>query len=82
MENNTLKEFTSQLLPGIAISFCWDLIKHIFNVLWQKKNNHCIHHKCFGHFLDNTSANYYYRIHYFKYQTNKITLIISSSTTV
>ena len=36
MENNTLKEFTSQLLPGIAISFCWDLIKHIFNVLWQK----------------------------------------------
>ena len=37
MENNTLKEFTSQLLPGIAISFCWDLIKYIFNVLWQKK---------------------------------------------
>ena len=37
MENNTLKEFTSQLLPGIAISFCWDLIKHIVNVLWQKK---------------------------------------------
>ena len=37
MENNTLKEFTSQLLPGIAISFCWYLIKHIFNVLWQKK---------------------------------------------
>lgn len=37
MNNNALKDFYSQLIPGIAISFCWDLIKHIFSVLWQKK---------------------------------------------
>lgn len=37
MENNDYKEFRIQLISGLAISLCWDILKSILDVLWEKK---------------------------------------------